>query len=204
LILEHEVGMRVLPVGGGFERFARCSRDEFSRLEAGFAGLSGAVDTVLIDTESSDDPANLPLGLARADILVVVTPEADAIKDAYTLVKRLVQRFGKRQFQLLVNRAASPAHAERVAANFASAARRFLDARVECVGAIPEDLRIQDSDILQQSVVEAFPVAASAPHFRRLAERLAGGTRADAVPDLSVLMQRVLQGSRLLSSHARG
>ena len=195
LLLNHAVGVQLLPVGASLERFATLSDAGRARLDAALAEWSSVADVVLLDTESGADATRLPLSLAAADLLLVVTPEPDSIKGAYALVKRLRQRFDKRTFHLLLNRARDGAQATAVAANLAATAARFLDVRIEHLGTLPDDARIGEAARLRRAVVEAFPEAPSAPEFRRLAEALGGWRGRAGVSRAGALLRRAVESA---------
>ncbi|MEW5966992.1 MAG: P-loop NTPase [Pseudomonadota bacterium] len=203
LIMNGPDNVQVLPLGGGFGRLGKLSERDQEWLAQGFNRLQCGVDVVLVDMEEATDPDALPLGLAASEIMVVLPPGNAAITQGYTLVKRLVQNFGKRRFRLLLNRMASADEAQAVAHNFAYTAERYLGVTVDYLGYIPMDERLARAGDMRTSVVEAFPVAHSTSQFRQLAERLLRWPQQASLGSVGSFMQRVIQGGRLVEAYRR-
>lgn len=203
LILTGPDNVQVLPLGGDFNRLGRLSERDQAWLAQSFNQLQCGVDVVLVDMEEATDPDALPLGLAASEIMVVLPPGSTAITQAYTLVKRLAQNFGKRQFRLLLNRIDSPEQAQAVARNFAHTAEQYLGVSVDYLGYIPVDERLSRASRLQTSVVEAFPVAQSTSQFRKLADGLLRWPQPASLGSVGGFMQRVIQGGRLVEAYRR-
>ena len=204
LILNGPDNVQVLPLGGGFNRLGRLSERDQEWLAQSFNRLQCGVDVVLVDMEEATDPDALPLGLAASEIMVVLPPGSTAITQGYTLVKRLAHNFGKRQFRLLLNRMPSPEEAQAVADNFSYTAERYLGVSVDYVGYIPLDERLSRASHMHTSVVDAFPVAQSTSHFRKLADGLLRWPQPPTLGSVGGFMQRVIQGSTLVDACRRG
>jgi len=204
LILNGPDNVQVLPLGGGFSRLGRLSGRDQEWLAQSFNRLQCGVDVVLVDMEEATDPDALPLGLAASEIMVVLPPGTTAITRGYTLVKRLVQNFGKRRFRLLLNRMGSAEDAQAVAHNFAYTAERYLGVTVDYLGFIPDDERLARAGDMRTTVVEAFPVAQSTSQFRKLADSLLRWPQQASLGSVGNFMQRVIQGGRLVEAYRRG
>jgi flagellar biosynthesis protein FlhG len=204
LLLAGPDNVQVLPIGGGFSRLGRLSERDQERLAQSFNRLQCGVDVVLVDMEEATDPDALPLGLAASEIMVVLPPGNAAITQAYTLVKRLAQNFGKRQFRLLLNRMETPEQAQAVGQNFAYTAERYLGVTVDYLGYIPLDEHLTRAGSMRTSVVDAFPVAQSTSQFRKLADGLLRWPQASSLGSVGGFMQRVIQGGRLMEAYRRG
>jgi flagellar biosynthesis protein FlhG len=203
LLLAGPDNVQVLPLGGDFNRLGRLSERDQESLARSFNRLQCGVDVVLVDMEEATDPDALPLGLAASEIMVVLPPGSTAITQAYTLVKRLAQNFGKRQFRLLLNRMESPEQAQALARNFTQTAEQYLGVSVDYLGYIPNDERMSRANHLRTSVVDAFPVAQSTSQFRKLADGLLRWPQPVSLDSVGGFMQRVIQGGRLAEAYRR-
>ncbi len=203
IILTTPDGVQVLPMGGSFEQLARLSAPQQEILEQAFATLQRTADVILVDSPNGCDPASLPPGLAGAEIVVLMSPSAESIKQGYVLVKKLAQDFGKRRFRLLMNRVTNPEEARVIAANFAQTAESYLGVAADYVGFVPHDERLARAGSLRKSVVDAFPIAESTVQFRRLADGLLRWPRAVELGELGGFMGNLLQGRRLLGACKR-
>lgn len=204
LILSGPDNVQVLPLGGGFRRLGHLSERDQEWLAQNFNRLQCGVDVVLVDMEEATDPDVLPLGLAATEIMVVLPPGSAALTQAYTLVKRLAQNFGKRKFRLLMNRMQSPEQAQALARNFAGTAAQYLSVSVDYLGYIPLDERLDRANRLCTSVVGAFPVANSTSHFHKLAEGLLQWSQPSSLGNVGGFMRQVMQGGHLMQACRRG
>jgi flagellar biosynthesis protein FlhG len=115
------------------------------------------------------------------EILLVVTPEATSLMDAYATMKILVQRFGRREFSLIVNQAnpANPAHTGNVVtSHLQRVASRFLKAggtlpvNIRLAGCVPSDPAVGRAISHQCLLSDLDPKAPSSLSLVRLAEKV--------------------------------
>lgn len=169
-----------LPQGFGMATLARgvgraaslTSEQEARQLAHVFELLVSQAGMVVVDAELADDDS-LPLAaLGGSEIVVQVSTSAASIKSAYTLIKRLNGRLGRRPFSLLVT-GASDAEAKVVYDNMAKAASRYLAVQLTNMGSVPADEHLKRAAHLGRAVVDAYPLAGASVAFRRLAGRFA-------------------------------
>jgi RNA polymerase sigma factor for flagellar operon FliA len=110
--------------------------------------------------------------LADSEIVVQVSTSATSITNAYALIKRLAQEFGRRPFGILVT-GATEAEAKVVYDNMSAAASRYLAVTLSSMGSVPADEYLHRAARLGRAVVDAFPLAGASVAFRRLAGRFA-------------------------------
>ncbi|MBS0309406.1 MAG: antiactivator of flagellar biosynthesis FleN protein [Proteobacteria bacterium] len=174
-----------VPQGFGVARLAHATQQARSRLqtaqqqplqmrrmEHAFGALAKQSDIVVIDGELGKDDA-FPLQIMiDSEIVVQVSNSAGAIKDAYTLVKRLSIRFGRHPLSVLVT-GANEREAQLVYDNMARVASRYLATQLHFLGSVPADEHVGRATRLGRTVVDAFPLAGASIAFRRLAGRCA-------------------------------
>jgi flagellar biosynthesis protein FlhG len=174
-------GFAVLPAARAMHALAGLKQDEQQRLEDAMTEASGGVDVMLVDaampvlsrTEGLAGQAAVSSSLASgAALLVVVDATASGITESYALIKRLALENARMQFGIVVNKVADARAARTVFDNMAKVARCNLAARLEYMGCIPLDDRLQRATQLGRPVVEAFPASASARSCLALSERL--------------------------------
>ena len=149
------------------------SADEARRLAKAFDVLvkkQGGI--VIVDGELRRDGSFAVPQLADSEIVVQVSTSATSITNAYGLIKRLAQEFGRRPFGILVT-GASEAEAKVVYDNMATAASRYLAVTLTSMGSVPADEYLHRAARLGRSVVDAFPLAGASVAFRALAGRFA-------------------------------
>jgi flagellar biosynthesis protein FlhG len=147
--------------------------DEARRLAKAFDVLvkkQGGI--VIVDGELNRDGGFAVPLLADAEIVVQVSTSATSITNAYGLIKRLAQEFGRRPFGILVT-GASEAEAKVVYDNMSAAASRYLAVTLSSMGSVPADEYLHRAARLGRSVVDAFPMAGASVAFRALAGRFA-------------------------------
>jgi flagellar biosynthesis protein FlhG len=168
LVAEGVAGVRVAQAGALVAALARFPEPDPYRLAQVFEALREDAELLLVDAL----PADLVWGAAAGEMILLVGPGAQEITASYRLIKRLHAESGGRRIHVLVNRAHSPTHADRIFGNLSVTSRRFLNLPLESVGRIPDDERMARAAQLRQTVVEAFPEAGCARAFGDCAETL--------------------------------
>ncbi len=150
----------------------RQDEQQMQRLNQVFVTLARESDIVVVDGDlDNEDSFSLP-AMTGSEIVVQVANNAASIKDAYSVIKRLSARLGRRPFGVLVT-GASEQEAKVVYENMAQAASRYLATRLAFMGSVPADEHLKRAAGLGRSVVDAFPLASASVAFRRLAGRCA-------------------------------
>ena len=171
--------VQVAPQGFNVALLARDSEaaaagsDEARRLSKAFDVLvkkQGGI--VIVDGELNREGGFAVPLLAESEIVVQVSTSATSITNAYGLIKRLAQEFGRRPFGILVT-GASEAEAKVVYDNMSAAASRYLAVTLSSMGSVPADEYLHRAARLGRSVVDAFPMAGASVAFRELAGRFA-------------------------------
>ena len=117
----------------------------------------------------------LDFAAATDQVLLLTTPEATAIADAYALLKILLQRRPALTTGLLVNMAESAKEAAELQEKFAELANRFLGAQIHNWGYIPLDRYVREAAKRQIPFTLATPPPPAARALARLAENLVEG-----------------------------
>lgn len=146
--------------------------DHASRLAAAFNTLARQTDIVVVDAELGGDDSFPLTAMNDGEIVVQVSASAASIKSAYSIIKRLNARLGRRPFSILVT-GASDQHAQMVYRNMAQAASRYLAVQLNSIGSVPADEHLTRAARLGRSVIDAFPMAGASVAFRHLAGRFA-------------------------------
>jgi len=142
-----------------------------SKMDEAFDTLSTRADIVVVDAElDKEDSLAIP-ALNETEIVIQVANTPESIKSAYTLIKRLNSKLGRRPFSILVT-GASDKEAQVVYENMAKAANRYLAVKLNSMGSVPADEHLKRAMHLGRAVVDAFPLAGASVAFRRLAGRV--------------------------------
>lgn len=165
-------GVKVLTVMRGIHSLTKLTLAEQEQLVESFSELSRSIDVVLIDTAMGKTSRVVPLILASQQVLIVLSGSGKAITDAYALIKLISQEYARRDFLVLVNKVKSESEARDIFENVAGVAQKNLSVRLEWLGCMLFDEKLQRSSQLCQPVVETFPASGSATGYRQLAEKL--------------------------------
>lgn len=146
-------------------------------------------DLVVVDSEI-DVCDRFPLAsLDDSELVIQVSANPATIKAAYSLIKRVSNRVGRRSYGILVSGASEP-EARLVYSNMAQAASRYLAVPVQFIGYVPEDEHVRKAAHLGRTVIDAFPMARASVAFSRLAEQLSMTARSklsmQGIPELGV------------------
>lgn len=169
VLLRNETGVAVLPLTRVLAALPQLEAAARARLRESLLAAIAAHDTVLVDAGRGTD--SLCAGLSGdTPLLLVLTPTASGITEGYTLLKRMVRDNGQGTFSVVVNRVGSEREALAVFDNMAQVARHYLQVRVEYLGYIPSDDKLNRATQLHRAVVEAFPASAAAMATREIAQ----------------------------------
>ena len=151
-------GVRVMRADLMLDWLPRLSEKEAGQLSESFANLHPGAGMLVIDAPVGD----LVLAAAARELLLVVGPDPDAITSSYRYLKRLRAEGGAGFVEVVVNRAQSAPHADKIFGNLSSTSRRFLSLPLELMGRIPQDDRLARALRLRQPVMDVFPQAPGA------------------------------------------
>lgn len=196
-VVDGPEGVRFLAARRGMERLAHMSFEEEQGFATALSALDPVPDTLLADAPSVGDSASLPrAALAAGEVVVVVCGAAEAITEAYALMKRLTWDFARRRCHVLVNRVRERDRAEAVFGNLRDTAARYLGLELRWLGWIPDDDAVRKAERLHQPVIGAFPESPAAQAFREVAETMATWPYAGE-DGFGGFVQRLVRASRI-------
>jgi flagellar biosynthesis protein FlhG len=167
-------GLRVICGASGLDRLADISKGEQYRILEPLCRLQQETDAIVIDTAAGISSAVMGFCLAADRVLVVTTPEATAMADAYAAIKVLVRKQYHGPINLVVNMARHPAEGRQVYQRIADVARKFLRANVYYAGTLLHDERLCAAVRSRRPVVLAYPRSPISLSLAALACRLSG------------------------------
>ncbi|MEO8629870.1 MAG: hypothetical protein ABI612_17465 [Betaproteobacteria bacterium] len=195
LAAEGCAGVHVVQAQAAFQALPKMSPVQARRLADLLCELIATPAVVLIDAAMGD----LVSAAAADELIFLVSPGDRAMTESYRFLKRLHVQCGPRRVHVVVNRAQSSAHADRIFGNLSSASRRFLNLPLERMGHIPDDDRLVRAARMRQPVVEVFPQSDAALALRDCADILMGlaDSGADGVGEFA---DRLMQTARLVGT----
>jgi len=166
-------GINILPASSGFLEIGRLPETQQLFLLKELQQVMRGVDILLIDTAAGISANVVYFNLAAEETIVVITPEATSLADAYALIKILFTEHSKRNFSILVNAARHSQEAEGVFKKIKKVVHHFLeDPTLDYLGFIPFDSHIGEAIRRQRAVLDLFPQARCSRYFLEVARLL--------------------------------
>jgi flagellar biosynthesis protein FlhG len=162
----------VLPASSGVPEMANLGPDDQAVLAEVIRTVAAPYDHVLVDTAAGLGPAVLWFNTLADCSLVVATPDPTALTDAYALIKVLARDYQHRRFWVIVNAAQGEQEARQAFKTLAQAAARFLDLKLECLGAVPADPAVRRALRDQVPFLNEFPESRASQALITLAARM--------------------------------
>lgn len=165
-------GIDMICGASGLEELADINEFQRLRLLKELSKLQNDNDVILIDTAAGISKSVVGFCLSANNVLVVTTPEATAMTDAYAMIKVLVGNRFTGQISLVVNMAQSIQEGKKTYEKIANVAGRFLNAHVYNAGILLKDERLSCSVRLRKPVVLAHPKSQITSSLAALAAKL--------------------------------
>lgn len=162
-------GVKLLPAAHAARHFAELDETDTEQVRHAFAELASLPDVILIDGQMPGQTSSF--SLAAQEIVMVMGADKSGLTEVYAQAKKLHQEFARRQLQVLFTRTDAK-EADNLFQALLSTARRFLDVRLNLLGVVPADERLQQAGRALQPVVDSFPHSPSAMMIKELAGRI--------------------------------
>lgn len=183
-------GLEIICGTSGLEELANINEFQRQRLLRELSKLQENGDVIVIDTAAGISRSVIGFCLAADHVLVVTTPEATAMTDAYAMIKVLIgNRFGGR-ISLIVNLAETITEGKKTYHQITNVVKRFLNAHVYDAGVILRDERLSSAVRLRKPVVLAYPKAQISSSLAALAAKLSNYSAAK--PDKEGFFNKVV------------
>ncbi len=150
-------GLDLVAAGSGVSHMAELDFADLLRIARGIAEVEEAYAYVLVDSAAGISNQTVAFAAACDLVVLVTTPDATAMTDAYAFLKVLRRQDAGARVRLVVNRAPSPSEACRVADRIRAVAAKFLGTEPTALGSLPDDQAVV------RSVAERRPVVLSEP-----------------------------------------
>ncbi len=165
-------GIEIICGGSGLENLANLNELQRQRLIREFTKLQEDFDVIIIDTPAGISKSAVGFCIASDHILVVTTPEAAAMTDAYAMIKVLVGNRFTGGISLVVNMADTIAEGKKTYQQITNVAKRFLNIHVHDAGILLRNERLISAVRQRKSVVLAYPRAGITLSLTALAAKL--------------------------------
>ncbi len=171
-------GLEIIFGASGLEDLANLDEFRRHRLLRELSRLQSDFDVIVIDTAAGISRLVVGFCLAADHVLVVTTPEAPAMTDAYAMIKMLVGNGLSGQISVSVNMAETIREGKKTYRQIANVAQQFLSTHVYYAGVLLKDERLSSAVRLRKPVVLAYPRARISSSLIALAAKLGNGLAA--------------------------
>ncbi len=162
--------------GSGVSELAALDKNSIKLLISEMIKLDKMYDIVIIDTGAGITDSVMEFVMVSPEVLLVVTPEPTSITDAYSLLKVLRKKdeFNPlyKTINVVSNRVTTEAEGDEIFAKMNTVSSKFLNTKLEYLGAIPHDKNASMAIIEQKPVVSAYPNSPASKAIGELAAKL--------------------------------
>lgn len=162
LVTESATGVALISGSHGTTELAELTPGACRHIAAALGPLGALIDCIIVDTAPGLGPVSRAFIGSCEAVLLVLGPEPAAFLDAYAQMKALAADTDRRDFLIAANMVDDAAHGERLFAEFAAVASRFLDVRLTYLGAVPFDPCVRTAALVRSPIVERFPQSPAA------------------------------------------
>jgi flagellar biosynthesis protein FlhG len=147
--------------GSGIQELTNLTRDQIVYLIKTLVELDERADVIIIDTGAGIADSVLEFVAASTEVLLVATPEPTSITDAYALLKTLNRKadFSLQDtvIKMIANRIENYEEGKDLYDKLSLVVCKFLNFKMEFLGALPQDNVVSKSVMRQKPVMLAFP-----------------------------------------------
>ena len=162
--------------GSGIKELSNLSKDQISGIINMMCGLDSLADIIIIDTGAGISDAVIDMVLASSEVLLVTTPEPTSITDAYALLKTINKTPGfnaeNTRIRMIGNRTLNMSDGYDLYNKLNSVVERFLNMKMEYLGAVPFDVNLTKDVMRQQPVSIAYPNTPAVKSIKAMAKTL--------------------------------
>jgi flagellar biosynthesis protein FlhG len=162
--------------GSGIKELSNLSKDQISGIINMMYGLDSLADIIIIDTGAGISDSVIDMVLASSEVLLVTTPEPTSITDAYALLKTINKTPGfnaeNTRIRMIGNRTLNMSDGYDLYNKLNSVVERFLNMKMEYLGAVPFDVNLTKAVMRQQPVSIAYPNTPAVKSIKAMAKTL--------------------------------
>lgn len=200
VVVQADTGVRVLPAARALSTLGHLSPRQQESLLRSVATLGMPPDVILVDAAHDHPLGFSPFALASPETVMVLSGSGASITAAYSLIKQVSQRYGRRHFRVLINKVRSAEEAELVFANLSQVASQRSVASLAFAGGMPQDESIRSAARLLRPVIAAFPDSPGAAAVRNLAADLQYWPQPEDHEGLEDFMRELLHLSQRITA----
>jgi len=178
IVHEGPAGIRWIPGASHLPALTAPDADRRAALLQDLSALERDHDFLILDLPAGIGPGVIPHARQADDLVLVTTPEAPAVMDAYALLKAVAtagpEPLGR--VRLVVNMVTHRREADRVHGRLRATAERFLGVDIDLLGYVFCDGHVGRAVQKQQPLALAYPHSQAAWCLKRVATALLDGS----------------------------
>ena len=160
------------------------------------APLDDISDIILVDTGAGMSNQVVEFIAASSEAVLIITPEAASITDAYAVIKRVKEQSADLpEINVVVNRTEDKFEGDEVFGKLERACNKFLGVKLSNIGCLPTDPNLQNAVKAKQPVSILYPDADIVKSFEHIRDRLtdAKGEKYLTDPGFKVFMHKLIK-----------
>lgn len=176
IITEGPNGVQFVSGGSGIAKLVNLDKEQVKRILYKLSELENLADVIIIDTGAGISQSVLEFAIASPEVLLVTTPEPTSITDSYALLKALAMNpeFDRNatKVMLVANKVNSASESRSIYEKLSAVVSRFLNIRLEYLGAVPQDGNITKAIMKQKPVSLEYPTSIASKAFTLMERKL--------------------------------
>lgn len=168
-------GLDIVFAGSGLSQLADINDFQRQRIVHDLSQAGKDKDFIVIDTAAGVSKSVVGFCLAADQVLVVTTPEAAAMTDAYAMIKVLLGHDFAGRISVIVNMAQTMQEGKQAYRQISQVVKRFLNADIYDAGVILKNEQLLSAVRLRKPVVLAYPKSQITVSLAALAAKLGRG-----------------------------
>lgn len=176
IITEGPNGVQFVSGGSGIARLVNLDKEQVKRILYKLSELENLADVIIIDTGAGISQSVLEFAIASPEVLLVTTPEPTSITDSYALLKALAMNpeFDRNatKVMLVANKVNSASESRSIYEKLSAVVSRFLNIRLDYLGAVPQDGNITKAIMKQKPVSLEYPTSIASKAFSLMERKL--------------------------------
>lgn len=165
-------GFDVLPAASGVPELNDLKPELRNILIDKLEPLLSSYDFIFMDLGAGISENVQTFAAMSAVRIVIITPEPTSLTDGYALIKVLNNRFGMKDFMILVNEATSSKEAQNTYNRLKTACTHFLRVDPVFLGYVPRDVKLPEAVCRQKPLLTYAPNCPASRNIYGLAEKM--------------------------------
>lgn len=171
IIIHDKSGIDIIPGSSGVAKMESLSSQQLSSLAQAFIQMD-EYDYLIFDTSAGISKNVIAFCMNASEILLVITPEATSLTDAYALMKVLSLNGFNKTARVVVNQSKNPKTAQIAYTKLKDTVQKFLGIQLAPLGTLVSDAHVVDAVAIQKPFITLYPNTLAAKGLKTVTEKL--------------------------------